>query len=164
MWAVKHFRTHLYGHECHVFTDHEALKSLLKTPHPSGKLARWGLALQELNLEIHYRPGRKNANAEALSRAPTTSIPSHPYGIVAALRNTPLSHSKGGERSLEQRQQEDPDLQPIHDFLLKGSLPLEDDVVRKITLTQSQPHSHTVTPSHTLMVSSIGSCLMEHSG
>ena len=57
IWAVRHFRYYLYGHHCDVFTDHEALKSLLDTPHPSG-LARWGLALQEVDLAIHYKPGK----------------------------------------------------------------------------------------------------------
>ena len=30
-WAVlvRHFRQYLHGHHCHVFTDHEALKSLI---------------------------------------------------------------------------------------------------------------------------------------
>ena len=46
VWAAKHFRPYLYGHHCDVYTDHEALKSLLNTPQPSGKLARWGMALQ----------------------------------------------------------------------------------------------------------------------
>ena len=64
------FRSYLYGHRCDVYTDHEALRSLLNTPHPSGKLARWGLAIQELDLQIHYRPGKRNANADALSRSP----------------------------------------------------------------------------------------------
>ena len=50
MWAMKHFRHYLYGHKCEVFTDHEALKSLMNTPHPSGKLARWGLTLQEFDI------------------------------------------------------------------------------------------------------------------
>ena len=45
VWAVKHFHSYLYGHPCTVYTDHSALKSLLNTPSPSGKLARWGLAL-----------------------------------------------------------------------------------------------------------------------
>ena len=44
VWAVQHFR-HLYGYHCDVFTDHEALKSMLNTPYLLGKLARWGLAL-----------------------------------------------------------------------------------------------------------------------
>ena len=29
MWVVKHFWHYLYGHHCHVFTNHEPLKSLL---------------------------------------------------------------------------------------------------------------------------------------
>ena len=37
VWAVRHY---IYGHRCDVFTDHEALKALLNTPHPSGKLDR----------------------------------------------------------------------------------------------------------------------------
>ena len=68
VWAIRHFRPYLYGHACKVYTDHEALKSLLNTPHPSGKLARWGFAIQELDLEIHYRPGRLNQPANASSR------------------------------------------------------------------------------------------------
>ena len=42
VWATKHFRHYLYGHKCVIFTDNEALKSLLNTTHPSSKLARWG--------------------------------------------------------------------------------------------------------------------------
>ena len=34
VWAVIHFRSYLYGHRCDVYTDHEALKSLLNTPQP----------------------------------------------------------------------------------------------------------------------------------
>ena len=54
VWAVKHFCQYLYSHKCHVITNHEALKSLLNTPHPSEKLAHWGLTLQELDLGITY--------------------------------------------------------------------------------------------------------------
>ena len=54
--------------------NHVALKSLLSTPQPSGKLARWGMAIQELDLNIHYRPGKKNANADALSRHPVPGV------------------------------------------------------------------------------------------
>lgn len=73
VWATKHFRVYLYGHPCDMYTDHEALQALLNTPHPSGKLARWGIALQELDLHLHYRPGRINKNADALSRGPVQS-------------------------------------------------------------------------------------------
>ena len=32
VWAVKHFKPYLYGNQCDIYTDHEALKSLLNTP------------------------------------------------------------------------------------------------------------------------------------
>ena len=41
VWSIKHFRHYLYGHHC---TD--ILKSLLHTPHPSGKLARWEMGFR----------------------------------------------------------------------------------------------------------------------
>ena len=54
VWAAKHFRHYLYEHKCVIFTDREALKSLLNTPHSFGKLARWGLILQDMDLEINW--------------------------------------------------------------------------------------------------------------
>ena len=95
VWAVKHFRPYLYGHRCDVYTDHEALRSLLNTPHPSSKLARWGLAIQELDLQIHYRPGKRNANADALSRSPvvqelnaSSSNPADVIGMVGVVQTS----------------------------------------------------------------------------
>ena len=52
-----------------MFTDHAPLCALLKSAHPSGKLASLAHVLSVLDLDIH-KPGRKNANADALSRAP----------------------------------------------------------------------------------------------
>ena len=87
VWSAKHFRHYLYGHKCEVYTDHEALKALLNIPRPSGKLARWGMALQELDLEILYRPGKGNSNADALSRSPLPEAGGEgaPFGIVSAV-------------------------------------------------------------------------------
>ena len=72
VWAIKHFYHYLYGHHYEVYTDHEPLIALLNTPYPSGKLARWGLILQDVDLVIRYRPGRKNAGADALPRLPVS--------------------------------------------------------------------------------------------
>ena len=36
---------------------------------PTGKLARWWLELQKFQIEIEYKPGKKNQNAD-LSRTP----------------------------------------------------------------------------------------------
>jgi len=35
---------------------------------PSGKLARWALTIQEMDLTIKHEPGKANSNANALSR------------------------------------------------------------------------------------------------
>ena len=62
----------MYGHKCIVYTDHSPLKSMLKALHPQqplGKLARCAQSLCEFDLELRYRPGRVNSNADALSRA-----------------------------------------------------------------------------------------------
>ena len=87
VWATKHFRHYIYGYPCTVYTDNQALKSLLRTPHPSGRLARWGLALQDLDVTIEYRAGRSNLNADALSRNPVAQDPSGylPANTIAQL-------------------------------------------------------------------------------
>ena len=43
--AVKYFRAYLLGHPCTVLTDHAACVSLLNSPRPSAKLARWAMAI-----------------------------------------------------------------------------------------------------------------------
>ena len=57
---------------CLMFINHKPLKAHLNTPHPSGKLATWRLIL-DMDLEIKYRPDRKNSNVDALSRYPEDS-------------------------------------------------------------------------------------------
>src|SRR3954468_9203905 len=70
MWACGHFREYIIGTPTIIYveTDHRALVWLSKTTDPL--LARWALKLSEYSLEIKYRPGRKNMNADALSRLP----------------------------------------------------------------------------------------------
>ena len=70
---------------CTVYTDNQALKSLLKTPHPSGKLACSGLALQDMDLTIKYPAGRSNRNADALSRNPLDKEPESATGVSASV-------------------------------------------------------------------------------
>ena len=70
VWAVRYFRPYLLGHKTTVFTDHSACLSLLNHPKPSGKLARWALTIQEMNLVIKHQSGKSNTNADALSCNP----------------------------------------------------------------------------------------------
>ena len=45
---------------------------------PTGRLARWALLLQEFDIEITYRPGKTNQNADCLSRIPVNNSDDHP--------------------------------------------------------------------------------------
>ncbi|KAG1131334.1 hypothetical protein G6F37_013455 [Rhizopus arrhizus] len=68
IWAVKMFRPYLLGKKFTIITDHSALNGLLKTPNPTGIIARWITILSEYEFEIKYRPGRINESADFLSR------------------------------------------------------------------------------------------------
>ena len=70
VWAAKHFRAYLLGHPCTVYTDHAPLQAMLKAKHSTRKMARWASVIAELDLDIRYRPGRVNSNADALSQSP----------------------------------------------------------------------------------------------
>src|SRR5437868_10660893 len=70
VWAIKHFEQYLGLLPFKVITDHSALKFLQTTDVPTGKRARWMMYLQQFQFEIVYRPGKENANADALSRIP----------------------------------------------------------------------------------------------
>ena len=83
-----------------VITDHEALKSLLNTSHPSGKLAHWGLAIQELDLVIQ--------SADALSRMPTK-----PQECVAVKDREAVINSLASDDSLGTYQDGDMGLRVI---------------------------------------------------
>ena len=96
VWAVNHFRPYLYGHKCQVVTDHEALKSLLNTPHPSGKLARWRLAIQEQDQKLRYCPGRVNQATDTLSHLLLQTLLSRNQRAQSKLRQ--LLHPLSKER------------------------------------------------------------------
>ena len=64
---------YIRGHHCVVLMDHSACTSLLNAAHPSAKLARWAMAIQEHDLEIRHRSGRSNPSADALSRNPVVA-------------------------------------------------------------------------------------------
>jgi hypothetical protein len=70
VWAVKYFQHYLCLQPFKIVTDHSALKWLQTCKIPTGRRARWIMDLQQYDFEIQHRPGKSNANADALSRLP----------------------------------------------------------------------------------------------
>jgi ribonuclease HI len=70
VWALKHFHVYLHGQQFDLYSDHSALKWLLRTkdvPH-NPRLTRWITQLQQYDFVVHYKKGKANQNADALSR------------------------------------------------------------------------------------------------
>ncbi|XP_075099856.1 uncharacterized protein LOC142176368 [Nicotiana tabacum] len=68
VFAFDKFRSYLIGSKVNVYTDHAALKYLIKKKESKSRLIRWVLLLQEFDLEICDRKGTENQVADHLSR------------------------------------------------------------------------------------------------
>ncbi|KIH59192.1 hypothetical protein ANCDUO_10591 [Ancylostoma duodenale] len=68
VYAVQKFRPYIDGAKCTVITDHAPLKALLHRQDLTGRLAKYQIVLQEFDIQIIYRPGKKNIVCDTLSR------------------------------------------------------------------------------------------------
>ncbi|KAG3110063.1 hypothetical protein PI125_g10377 [Phytophthora idaei] len=70
-YALIKFRVYLLGEQTFaVYTDHASLRTATKSPHLSQHTARWLSLFSEYNFVVHYKPGKTNILADALSRRP----------------------------------------------------------------------------------------------
>ncbi|KAE8992027.1 hypothetical protein PR001_g21057 [Phytophthora rubi] len=70
-YALIKFRVYLLGEQTFaVHTDHASLRTAMKSPHLSQRMARWLSFFAEYNFVVHYKPGKNNILADALSRRP----------------------------------------------------------------------------------------------
>jgi hypothetical protein len=74
VFALEKFRSYLLGTKVIVFTNHAALRHLLKKKESKPRLIRWILLLQEFDLEIKDIKGVENHVADHLSRLRTEDI------------------------------------------------------------------------------------------
>lgn len=89
-WSVTDkFHDYLYGHTFKILTDNNPLTYVLTTAKLDATGHRWLAALSVYNFTIDYRPGKSNADADSLSRLPTT-ISNESIKAICGSMQTPL--------------------------------------------------------------------------
>ena len=88
-WAVtEKFKDYLTGARFTVFTDNNPVAHL-QTARLGAVEQRWAAQLASYTFDIKYRPGKNNANADALSRFPVST------GAVCSVELTPVAGADG---------------------------------------------------------------------
>ncbi|KAG3049752.1 hypothetical protein PI125_g26538 [Phytophthora idaei] len=84
-YALVKFRVYLLGSGPFVvYTDHASLRTAVKSPHISQRMARWLSFFAEYDFWVEYKPGRLNVVADALSRRPDYAVKTadaNPIGV-----------------------------------------------------------------------------------
>nr|VZI11331.1 unnamed protein product [Spirometra erinaceieuropaei] len=115
---VKQFKPFLIGRHFIIRSDHKALQWLQKIKDAEGQLARWQEVLQQFDFSFHFRPEKKHANADAMSRRPADTgdkLPTEDSHFITALTiSEPTRHHWAIAQST------DPDTAIVYDHQLNG--------------------------------------------
>nr|AAD25146.1 putative retroelement pol polyprotein [Arabidopsis thaliana] len=68
VFALKIWRSYLYGAKVQIYTDHKSLKYIFIQPELNLRQRRWMELVADYDLDIAYHPGKANQVADALSR------------------------------------------------------------------------------------------------
>ena len=111
VWALDMLRPYLIGKHFTLETDCNNLLWLMKAEKPQ-KLVRWAMQLQEYDFTIIHRSGKKNANADTLSRVLYDEPQNELIGNIIEIE-LPSS------QELREMQNMDPDLNLIIRYISK---------------------------------------------
>lgn len=73
VWATKTFKCYLLGRHFTIYTDHQALAGCIRSTDTTSRMLRWIQKMSEFDYKIVYKPGKKNTNADCLSRIPAAN-------------------------------------------------------------------------------------------
>ena len=112
-WAVtEKFKGYLTGSKFTVYTDNNPVAHL-QTARLGAVEQRWVAQLASFVYDVKYRPGRNNANADALSRYPVEP------GVVGAVELAP----EVGSGEWRRFQDDDPDVARVKRCVMRGAHP-----------------------------------------
>ncbi|UYV66258.1 K02A2.6-like [Cordylochernes scorpioides] len=143
--SIEHFHHYLYGQEFILRSDHASLQWLLNFKNPEGQLARWIQRLQEYQVKIQHRPGKRHQNADALSRRPCVPQCGHcarvedKYGVrqVTVQESDEVEEQHWTGQALRKAQREDRDLLPMINWKESDEKPSWEDVAPYSPKTKS---------------------------
>ncbi|GMF62188.1 unnamed protein product [Phytophthora fragariaefolia] len=93
-YALAKFRVYLLGSRPFVvYTDHASLRTAIKSPHISQRMARWFSFFAEYNFQVEYKPGRLNVVADALSSRPDYAVHKTDANAIGVVRTSTPSSS-----------------------------------------------------------------------
>jgi hypothetical protein len=114
VWAMNHYRSFLLPAQFTLITDHKPLLWLRIMKNPSSKFMRWALQLEEFNYKIQYKEGRKNCNADAMSRLPEEDPDNTVCPILIELESIMTNED------IKKAQNEDENIQKIIQAVIKN--------------------------------------------
>ncbi|KAG3141597.1 hypothetical protein PC128_g24965 [Phytophthora cactorum] len=93
-YALAKFRVYVLGSGPFVvYTDHASLRTAVKSPHISQRMARWLSFFAEYDFRVEYKPGRLNVVADALSRRPDYAVKTADANRIGVKRMSVTSSS-----------------------------------------------------------------------
>jgi len=88
VWALGKLQNYLYGtRELHIFTDHQPLTFAVSEKNTNAKIKRWKAFIEEHNAKLHYKPGKENLVADALSRQELNALQDEPHSDIATIHS-----------------------------------------------------------------------------
>lgn len=128
VWGVKKFHQFLFGREFVIFSDHKPLQFLFSEQRlvpvmASGRIQRWVLTLSAYKYRMEFRAGKKQGNADGLSRLPLKEFPRDvpiPGDTVLMLQSLSDASSVVTATAIRKWTDKDPVLSLVRRMVLHG--------------------------------------------
>ena len=126
IFGVNKFNQYLFGRKFSLSTDNKALKYILDKnaslpPLAAARIVRWQLFLAAYDFDVEFKPTKKHANADMLSRLPVNSKP-----VGDSINSIYYSQINSLPVTMDQMQkatQEDRVLKQVMEYLSKNGWP-----------------------------------------